>query len=525
MLNVNALQKTLSAMPLDRLQQYAQLHKNDPYVVAMALSVANTKKEAMAIQQGQAGQQQMPKVVDQDIAQIAPQQQPAPAMGAAQQLPENQGIGQLPAPNMQKMAEGGIVAFGDGGEVPRFSGQYGSRVGNMGGVSSIPYYFAGQSAERDRLNALPGEWWGDFTDMIGRGLDSFTAGTTIEAQRKEREAAKALAEKAANAPKYDAATQAKGEAALAAMRDAQDMGGVAALTKAPGATGAAGATNAAAPAGTGGIGNLAADTAGTKGFMKELEGYIGKREEAPKQADIERELEARQKPYMDKLTESIESQRDKLKTTREESIYMAMIKGGLAAAAGTSPNALTNIAKGGEAGIADLSDSLKELRKAAQEQHKMELELNKAKMDASTGNLKTAWDRQDKAKQIQADRDKLMATAFTNITDTITRANATVKAAGIGAGADQRMLEALGAAKPDSALVKGFNMKQEMLKRATLTETWSKLAYPTGNMGQPNEAFLARFPSAEVYIKEAMAAEQPGGGGAPGPNTGMQRTR
>lgn len=518
MLNVNALQKTLSAMPLDRLQQYAQLHKNDPYVVAMALSVANTKKEAMAIQQGQAGQQQMPKVVDQDIAQIAPQQQPAPAMGAAQQLPENQGIGQLPAPNMQKMAEGGIVAFADGGDVPRFNGQTGSVP--MDRVPPRP-------VQRMPGDPATAEWDRMYGQMYEpSGMPKMAAEYVRNPDTKTYEKNPVRAEQdmlmfdAANTA-YMAERDAKLKSVPAAENKTGAPSGVQTLTNAPGAT------RVAAPAGTGGIGNLAADTAGTKGFMKELEDYLGKREEAPKQADIERELEARQKPYMDKLTESIESQRDKLKTTREESIYMAMIKGGLAAAAGTSPNALTNIAKGGEAGIADLSDSLKELRKAAQEQHKMELELNKAKMDASTGNLKTAWDRQDKAKQIQADRDKLMATAFTNITDTITRANATVKAAGIGAGADQRMLEALGAAKPDSALVKGFNMKQEMLKRATLTETWSKLAYPTGNMGQPNEAFLSRFPSAEVYIKEAMAAEQPGGGGggAPGPNTGMQRTR
>lgn len=126
MLNVNALQKTLSAMTLPQIQSYAQMHKDDPYVVSMALSIANTKKQAMIAQQGQAGQQQMPTVVDQDIAEIAPQT-PAPAMGTAQ-LPEDTGIAQLPAQNIQGMAEGGIVAFGDGGEVPRFNGETGSVV-------------------------------------------------------------------------------------------------------------------------------------------------------------------------------------------------------------------------------------------------------------------------------------------------------------------------------------------------------------------------------------------------------------
>lgn len=113
MLNVNALQKTLSAMSLPEIQKYASLHKNDPYVVAMAMSVANTKKQAVTAQQGMAGMQQMPKVVDQDIAAIAPQA-PASAMSAAQ-LPEDTGIAQLPTDNIKGMAGGGIVAFSGGG--------------------------------------------------------------------------------------------------------------------------------------------------------------------------------------------------------------------------------------------------------------------------------------------------------------------------------------------------------------------------------------------------------------------------
>lgn len=120
MLNVQALTRTLSSMSLPQLQQYATLHKNDPYVVTMALSIANQKKQAMTAQQGMAGQQPMPKVVDQEIAQVAPRAAP---------MPEDVGIAQLPARNIQNMAGGGIVAFGDGGDVPRYNGTGGSFVG------------------------------------------------------------------------------------------------------------------------------------------------------------------------------------------------------------------------------------------------------------------------------------------------------------------------------------------------------------------------------------------------------------
>jgi hypothetical protein len=112
MLNVQNLTNTLSRMPLPQLQQYAALHKDDPYVVSLALSIANQKKQMMAGQAGQAGMQPQPKVVDQAIAEMAP------VVGA---LPEDVGIGALPAQNMQRMAGGGIVAFEGGGEVPGYA--------------------------------------------------------------------------------------------------------------------------------------------------------------------------------------------------------------------------------------------------------------------------------------------------------------------------------------------------------------------------------------------------------------------
>jgi len=132
MLNVKTLTDTMSRMQLPELQQYATLHKNDPYIVTLALSIANQKKQMMASKDGQAGMQPQPKVVDQDIAQMmpppqqgmAPQQgMPPPQQQQQQQhmLPEDQGIGQLPAPNMQGMAAGGIVAFDDGGSVPGYA--------------------------------------------------------------------------------------------------------------------------------------------------------------------------------------------------------------------------------------------------------------------------------------------------------------------------------------------------------------------------------------------------------------------
>jgi hypothetical protein len=105
--NLNNLKDTLSGMDLQGLQDYARVNKNDPYIVSMALSMANTLKKIDIAKKGQAGMQPQPKVVDQEIAQmVAP-----PPQQMAQAMPEDQGIATLPAQNMQNFAGGGIVAF------------------------------------------------------------------------------------------------------------------------------------------------------------------------------------------------------------------------------------------------------------------------------------------------------------------------------------------------------------------------------------------------------------------------------
>jgi hypothetical protein len=125
MINVNQITSQLAKMPDPMLQKYAAMHKDDPYTVALALSESNRRKAMRVGASPMPGEQ--PKVVDQDIAEMSPptQQMPQqmPQQMAKQQLPEDTGIGQLPAPNMQRMADGGIVGYaGDQGSVTRMTG-------------------------------------------------------------------------------------------------------------------------------------------------------------------------------------------------------------------------------------------------------------------------------------------------------------------------------------------------------------------------------------------------------------------
>lgn len=149
MINVNQITSTLRGLPDRALQQYAMMHKGDPYILALAVSESNQRKQMRMAGQGQnAGQQ--PTVADQSIAGMA-----------QQQLPENQGIAQIPAPNMQSMADGGIAGYGDGDDVPR---QNGMAQGGM-------YDFAQRSEPVIR--------------MSGGGVPGYAAGVYNEERFKE----------------------------------------------------------------------------------------------------------------------------------------------------------------------------------------------------------------------------------------------------------------------------------------------------------------------------------------------------
>jgi hypothetical protein len=111
MLNVEQITSELARLPDGSLQRYAMMHKDDPYVMSLALSEANRRKELRAGAHMQAPQQ--PKVAEQALAGMAQQ--------APEQMPEAVGIGALPAPNMQHFDDGGIVGYGNGGNMDGYN--------------------------------------------------------------------------------------------------------------------------------------------------------------------------------------------------------------------------------------------------------------------------------------------------------------------------------------------------------------------------------------------------------------------
>jgi len=132
---IDALTTMLAGMDARGRQAYAAQHRNDPAVVATAVHVNNIVKAAERSKAMQAGGP-MPTVVDQNIAAMTP----SPAPVAQTQLPENQGIAQIPAPNIRTLADGGIAGYEDDEE--------GMATGGMGGM----FNFAQQSEPVIRMS-------------------------------------------------------------------------------------------------------------------------------------------------------------------------------------------------------------------------------------------------------------------------------------------------------------------------------------------------------------------------------------
>jgi hypothetical protein len=103
MFNVEQITARLATLPDPALQQYAMMHKADPYIMALAMSESKRRKHLRAASQG-APVPEQPKIVDQAVSDMAPPQSP-----------DDAGIASLPTQEMN-FADGGIVAFAGGGD-------------------------------------------------------------------------------------------------------------------------------------------------------------------------------------------------------------------------------------------------------------------------------------------------------------------------------------------------------------------------------------------------------------------------
>jgi hypothetical protein len=478
----------LAMMADPALQQFAQMHKQDPYMVSLALSESNRRKKMRTAAQGQAGAAPQPKVVDAAIQGMTP----APAPVAQTQLPENQGIAQIPTPNMQRLADGGIAGYEDdeegmatggmggmfnfaqqnepvvrmsGGGVARYNGATGSVTGVSPELLSKYQQEATEMAMGTRMQFSP-----DVKAVVGQ-IQAAQEGSYLKAEQKQMLEGSPLRNKtqasasmvAPTAPTVSAAYDPTENLKKLAQTNARyttpsapkNAEEAAMLNRYPATKPAAKKDDAvAAPTAGGGVKDLLPDSpkldtsykpvaaptaADAKSKASELYDSKGQRislegKQAQARQDIFNQRDERlaqltafskeQGPAFANYEKMLQKEELQDTTDKEKAGLMSLMKGFLAMAAGESPNAATNIAKGAMVGLGDYGDALKEFKKAAKERNKAMADIENARRAEAKGDFKDQQTFTDRANERLAASDD----RFTGLISQITGKEADVAA-------------------------------------------------------------------------------------------------
>lgn len=349
----------LRGMPDAQLAQYAAMHKNDPFIFPLAFQESQTRKQMRLAKDAQMAGMQQPKVVDQDLQQMMPAMaQPAPQQTA--QLPENIGIGQLPAQNLQRMAGGGIVAFEEGGEVPSFGdgGDTGYWDPNTG-----EYVIGEKRDERsfgDKFKSAIG--WKQGLNINPRGgmqQDFQIPESTLKGTGSTAEIDKMATDVAASQKNR---SKPNANANLTMAESGKDTGG----GKTPAAT---------AP----GISALTAGYSATtpEDLMKTSRVMAG---------DANKESEAAYNPYAAML----KKERSDLEARKDSNLTMSLLKAGLKTLGGKSQYASQNISEGGIEGLNTYQEANRADDAAKKALMGSEIALMQAQRAERSGNHKDA---------------------------------------------------------------------------------------------------------------------------------------
>jgi hypothetical protein len=316
----------------------------------------------------------------------------------------------------------------DGGHIPRYNGATGSVTGVSPELLSKYQQEATEMAMGTRMQFSP-----DVKAVVGR-IQAAQEGSYLKEEQKQMLEGSPLRNKMQDSASMVAPTASTASAAydptenlkklaqtnaryttLSAPKNAEEaamLNRYPALKPAAKKDDAADKALVAAPAPqvnlpTGGTSVKQAQDLGSKFY--DLKGIEGKLEQAQMQErqDIANEKEARaakleafnkaQGPAMAGYEKLLKSEEMQDATDKEKAGLMSLMKGFLAMAAGESPNAATNIAKGAMVGMGDYGDALKEFKKSAKERNKAMAEIENARRAEAKGDLKDAQIYEDKA--------------------------------------------------------------------------------------------------------------------------------
>jgi hypothetical protein len=237
----------------------------------------------------------------------------------------------------------------------------------------------------------------------------------------------------------------------------------------------------------------------------DLKGIEGKLEQAQMQErqDIANEKEARaeklaafnkeQGPAMASYEKLLKGEEMQDATDKEKAGLMSLMKGFLAMAAGESPNAATNIAKGAMAGLGDYGDALKEFKKSAKERNKAMAEIENARRAEAKGDLKDAQVYEDKA------NDYMRASKQSGIKAII---DATGKSSEISAGLYKSAQEQLGANARTMMQVNAKGQTERLVDRMASDPKFAESYKNFASIGPEAKGMEAEL---QAYLKNPMA--------------------
>jgi hypothetical protein len=412
MLNVNELTSRMSKMSDDQLRQYARLHKDDPYTLALASSESKRRAQLRAGGQQQAAQQ--PTVAEQALAQMG-----APAPMPQPQLPEQQGIGMLPAQNVEGMADGGIAGYGDSyadeyasGGIVAFAGEGPSLVGQgfrRDQMLPAPRANNFNQAVATRMGEAASQ---DTADEIAR-LENILATTPFEPQRQFAE--KRLAQLRNKPITTPPVSETYPDEMARGIRPKADVAQVSdkpapfidaskkrvAGAKQPGAgTTPAPGTEKAPDFVPSKPGDLATELKRLQEMNPGTKAYDALNDKIKKGfADLEKAREEgrpKEKAYTG-LEALLGKEEEKAKGREARNLNMAIVNAGLAIAGGESQYALQNIAKGAQVGTKQYQEGLDKLEAAALERRKQAAMIEEARRAEARGDWKEAQQFKQKA--------------------------------------------------------------------------------------------------------------------------------
>jgi len=550
--NSEKITSQIAILPDAALKQMAMMHKNDPYVLPLIISEDGRRKQMRQAAQAQMAGQPQPRVADAAVAQMG-------------QLPEDQGIGQLPAPNIQRMADGGIAGYGDDANEGYGMGgmfdfaQRSEPVLRMSGGGAVQHY-AGKGEQLVRTTDGGKTWWLD-VPAPSRGSPSPAAALANMKFSSKQEAIEAFDALANTGAVPEPVGAGMGMPTNVGMPAGTDVSKLQQPAYAPpvAAPGAQPSSNKppAPPVEKQGLATLAPSKAMTVEEAKAQAGEFVDFEDARtalKKAETDQESQgARMRtmladnlpktPALQGLEKLLDKQDAETGGEKDKAAGLALLSAGLAIAGGSSRFALQNLKEAIPA-VTQYGEALKDIKKMERENMKMRGEIEQARRAEGRDDTKLKLqleekigERQDKINELgigltskiagtTADvSSKLWTTAYeaNNRKDiALFEAQNRKDVAGITAAAhanaELNKYTQLGLAAPDSALRKGFSLYQQDRQQAGVLANYEKMAGDQtmttgGKYATKGEEFRAKYPTPEMYAAAIASLSGTGGQG------------